>query len=317
MGTLFSHNLSEEDVILRRKGCWSLQYSSLGPEEQDRFHRLVQSAELSTTQPSNARTFDSCFEEFRVRAKLEANVDWAAESVFWSAYAHIPGLKVIRRQMDNGLCHMLAPFVLHHYLRCIATNKPARTVNVSKYMNSLRGKQLERYLFHRGRECARSVLDRLCEYEGGFTPLNYDSQTGCCEDIGRMDKLYELVTVDRLPLLVTMRVDPEFRDLGRVSYLDKHFDESSCKRNAEYHSMLIVGARVDKTTRPPQKVYLLQGWWEGKYFAEASLHYMAYCHGKVGVIRKIADLPPCITDDAGLEYAETTMDSADCNDWET
>ena len=120
-----------------------------------------------------------------------------------------------------------------------------------------------------------------------------------CEEI--------LQNVSLKPALVsTFKVYDDFLESKEVSFSGK--PKTNTKR-PQMHSMVLIGARKSATG---EYFFLLQNWWEGRYFIEFSGEYMSHCDPKITFVTKAItrklELSTYVCD---ALYAETSADAAE------
>lgn len=228
------------------------------------------------------------------------------ENLFWTQFNVEQNKRVlVIRKQNSGLCYLHAPVVLEHYLIAISTDcENASMIDIGFYeANLLEGDQLK---------------DFLLKDEGGGSVVTLRNICGLrLEDIDRKhiphptDPAFVVVCegilekVANTPALVSnFTVYEEFSIADKFSYdgvPNEHIGTTKLQR----HAMVLIGAR--KTVE--QKYYfLLQNWWENKYFVEVSAEYMYHCEGSINFVRKP------ITRSNNLQtnmasYAETSIDA--------
>jgi hypothetical protein len=109
------------------------------------------------------------------------------------------------------------------------------------------------------------------------------------------------------PALISgFKVYSDFLAADRVSFsgIPEPFDPA---RSPEMHSMVLIGARK---TLSGDYFFLLQNWWEGRYFIEVSGEYLYYSEAKITFVEKAVtrkfELTSLLTD---ALYAETSADA--------
>jgi hypothetical protein len=246
--------------------------------------------------------FDGEFDKFHKKVGHNA---WQADAsiIFFRRYPSIVGLKVLRRQL-SGLCFMHAPVVLQHYLVAIETGATnVEMIDVASYIGQFRkgsallfhikenfGGNAEQFMreinYHVNLETDRvSIPDVSASY---FSSI--------CED------LMSYLTLK--PALVSnFRVDDLF-----LTSEDCSFSTTSDSRYIGNHAMVLIGMR-----RCPDKkfMFLLQNWWEKKFFIEVSASYMKNSDARITMFKSpIPRIPtnfPCVR----AIYAETSVDQCD------
>lgn len=223
-------------------------------------------------------------------------------AIFFHRYPHVPNLKVLRRQM-SGLCFMHAPVVLQHVMVGIFCGKDYKfeMLDVASYIrSSWRGEAMLQYLlFDNGgsslafmREINRHVNLKLCSYV--IPDLSSQLFKVVCEEI--MSRLRH-----RPALVSNFHIDETFMR-GGVSFLEGNVDHHALKG---MHAMMLIGCRKNAQG---EFVFLMQNWWNNRYFIEVSAAYLESARSTITFIDN--DIPyipesfPVVFD----LYAETSID---------
>ena len=182
-------------------------------------------------------------------------------------------------------------------------------INIGKYVASvMSGDNLTNFLFQDKGGNSVETLDTICSLteddkeivripDKGKYPLFYKE---VCEEI--------LLNISLKPALVSsFKVYSDFLNSKNVRFSGK--PKTSDPKCPERHSMVLIGAR--KSTAG-EYFFLLQNWWEGRYFIEVSGEYMSHCDAmitfvKKAIIRKL-ELSTFI---CNALYAETSADAAE------
>lgn len=247
--------------------------------------------------------FDDVFDAF-----VDKHPAWAMDSdedvaLFFRTRQHIPNLKVIRRQM-SGLCFMHAPVVLQHYLVALyqGVDYDLKMIDVASFIrNTWRGEALLQYLLYDNggssisfmREINRHVDLEVCNY---VIPSPASSLfSAVCQEI--LERLRH-----RPALVSNFHIDQRFMRDGGVSFLEGRVDHSSLKG---MHAMVLIGGRKNKEG---EFVFLMQNWWNNRYFIEVSAAYFESARSTIAFIDSdisyIPDSFPVVFD----LYAETSVD---------
>ena len=232
-------------------------------------------------------------------------------NIFWNQFSpsQIGRVMVIRKQ-NSGLCYLHAPVVYEHYLIAIATDcSNCGIINIGKYEDYLlTGDDLTNFLLQDKGGNSLETLDKICnltedDRDSIRIPdknkhANYYAQV--CEEI--------LQNVSLKPALVsTFKVYDDFLETKKVSFSGK--PKTSNTKHPQMHSMVLIGARKSITG---EYFFLLQNWWEGRYFIEVSGEYMYYCDPKITFVKKAftrnLELSTFICD---ALYAESSADAAE------
>ena len=100
----------------------------------------------------------------------------------------------------------------------------------------------------------------------------------------------------------------DFVNTKEVSFSGKPIRTENTNRTRQ-HSMVLIGARKSASG---EYFFLMQNWWEGRYFVEFSGEYMYHCDPKITFVDKEInrnlELLPFICD---AVYTETSADAAE------
>ena len=246
----------------------------------------------------------------------------AGEHVFWMRFEDRPEFKqnsinemlVIRKQ-SSGVCYLHASIVLEHYLIALGTNGRNRgMIDIGSYIaTTLGATDLEGFLFSGHSGNAQRTLIRLC----GLSEDDHSPVT--LPDPHRLKAAFDLMCADIYnnvrykPYLVSnFKVYNHFMAEGQYSY--SMADISTAEERQTHsttalsaHSMLLIGARKDAHG---QYYFLLQNWWDSKYFIEVTAEYLYYCRANMMYVTK--DINSRRADLSVYTYvspyAETTVD---------
>lgn len=306
-----------EKQFLQKRGIDHQQsnVSKWRPEQITRLRRIM-SGDATKSNPirdnndySRYRT-NSIIQEIRFEdvfgAFLKTHPQWDSScsdvALFFRSYPHIPNICVIRRQM-SGLCFMLGPTVLQHFLVALFQGKDyeLKMIDVASYIrNTWRGDALLQYLLHDNGGSSLSFMreiNRHVELHVSNYMLPSPSSTlfaSTCQEI--MDRL------EKRPALVSnFHIDDNFMR-GGVSFLTGQVDHKSLKG---MHAMVLIGCRK---TKEGSFVFLMQNWWHNRYFIEVSDVYFESARCAITFIDSdisyIPDSFPVVYD----QYAETNVD---------
>ncbi len=215
--------------------------------------------------------------------------------VFWNNdnYQTIENLKILRRQRPR-LGSMIAPIVLMHYMISINSNGAyTQTLDTSKYTNYIKkGEQLEEFL--------ERALHNKASNEFSYTMMKEMMKIED-SDISKIGEIsdYGPILLKKLahyPAIISaFTVYNQFLDEPRIY---KYHHKLPGEVVHGYHSLLLIGARRDAISG--EYFYLLQNFWEGKYFVEVSGKYLDSVKPAIVmfVTKKISNYPP--------EYADLT-----------
>ena len=168
--------------------------------------------------------------------------------------------------------------------------------------NLLDGSGLESFLSKDEGGVSKRMLQDICglelEHLDTFYmhPPNNSLYDAVCDEI--------IGLVANAPALVSnFTVYKEFFIAGKFCYDGK--PTVGADEKLERHAMVLIGARK---SRDKKYYFLLQNWWESKYFIEVSGECMYYCGGAITFINKpfarTSNLPTYIA-----SYAETSIDT--------
>lgn len=232
--------------------------------------------------------------------------------LFWSQLEEMeldPNFRInealVIRKQNSGYCYLHAPVVLEHYLVIIATQgKALDMINIGKYeAQFLDGDKIQEFIMNPLGGNARTFLQDLCTlYNKDLImttlPDPIDSPEifkRVCEDI--------LIKVADKPFLVSgFEIHSNFLVQEKFSFIMDDVVEERCIGT---HSMLLIGVRKNELGK---YYFLLQNWWESKFFIEVSSEYFQYCNGSLTWVNKVItqhakDLPLYVA-----SYAETCLD---------
>ena len=231
--------------------------------------------------------------------------------LFWTQFdtEQCERIMVIRKQ-TSGLCYLHAPVVMEHYLIAIATaGENSSTYDIGKYeAHVLTGDCLVNFLLKDEGGSSQNTLKELC----GLTEVD-------TKHFHIPDKEDDLIysntcqiifeRVAQSPALIsTFRVYPEFHQTDAVSFSCIPQQDVTMTR-IPMHSMVLIGAR--KTTSGDY-FFLLQNWWEGRYFIEVSGEYLHHCQAEITFVKKAItrkrELATLLCD---ALYAETSADASE------
>lgn len=263
---------------------------------------------LMTSDKELNESFEAEFNKF-----LKHAPEWAFTKndennvIFWNNdnYQTIENLKILRRQRSR-LGSMIAPVVLMHFMISINSNGAyTQTLDISKYTNYIKkGEQLEEFieeaLRNKAGEFSYAVMKEMMQLEDSDI-----SKIGEISDYGPI----LLKKLAHYPAIISaFTVYSQFLDEPRI-YKYHHKLPGEMVRG--YHSLLLVGARRDLTSG--EYYYLLQNFWEGKYFIEVSGEYLDSVKPAIVmfVTKKISNYPPEYADLTNNYLSAETLDMSD------
>ena len=240
----------------------------------------------------------------------ERNVDLQCEEIvhlFWEQLSEDKwaSLLILRKQ-NSGLCHLHAPIVLEHYLIAISTHcEVCSSIDIGLYESDLlSGESLVELLVKNKSGNSQKTLKDICKLQEHQTKRyampDKDELPAAYAEI--CEKVF--MRVRNEPALVSgFTVFPDFNDATKVSFVGlPNFGDSD-----EKHSMVLIGARKSTTG---DYFFLLQNWWDTKYFVEVSGDCMYHCGAVITFVNvPISRRADLVTYTAS--YAETCVDTAE------
>lgn len=234
-------------------------------------------------------------------------------NLFWSKYTPEQNEKmlVIRKQQNSGLCYLHGPVVLEHYLVSIASGCKINTsINVGKCGDFLlRGNKLEDFLFRDEGGSSEDTLSDICNVR------SYDTDHIFIPDIVTFpDSYIEMCNAvlnyvaDQPALVSKFNVHKDFQFSDLVSFSGSPDTKNEVIKNA-MHSMVLIGARK---SLKGEYFFLLQNWWDGKYFVEVTGEYMYRCRASITFVTKpLTRRPELMSIQCEALYAETSADACE------
>lgn len=159
------------------------------------------------------------------------------------------------------------------------------TIDIGKYGNHLlSGSDLEDFLTKGIGGNSVRTLQSICNLNDSelltfMIPHKDTLPTSYAEICG---KLLERVS-DQPALVSAFKVFNELKNQGHVSFSSSSYEVGSDGVSNVMHSMVLIGARKSSLG---EYFFLLQNWWEGKYFIEVSGEYMHRCSAMITFVRK-------------------------------
>ena len=149
----------------------------------------------------------------------------------------------------------------------------------------LSGKHLVNFILEDKRGSSRETLKELC----GLTKVHdVRCYTILCTEDGELYLLtcqlvLELVALS--PALISLfEVYPDFGQTNTVSFSGRPTRKDNVAlSDVETHSMVLIGARKSSEGK---YFFLLQNWWEGRYFIEVSGEYMHHCEAQITFVKE-------------------------------
>jgi hypothetical protein len=248
------------------------------------------------------------------KRKADSQEDGVVVNLFWTQFSaeQQARIMVIRKQ-KSGLCYLHAPVVLEHYLIAIVTGgENSSTYDIGKYeAYMLSGEHLLNFILADKGGSSQDTLNELC----GLTD---DSDVKCYTIPAKEDRLLYSVTCEIIlecvalsPALISLfRVYPDFGQTNAVSFSGLPAKQKMVAlSDIARHSMVLIGARK---TSEGEYFFLLQNWWEGRYFIEVSAEYMHHCGAQITFVKKgIIRKKELITFLCEALYAETSADASE------
>jgi hypothetical protein len=210
---------------------------------------------------------------------------------------------VIRRQQNSGLCYMHAPVVLQHYLLSINNiRSEIELIDIPRYLASQK-ELLYKYLKFALSGSSENFLREIYAGDPSFKTNTYTLNPSDYHEILK----HFLWRLQHQPALVSrFQVDQNFQNSQKTSFLDPtDFNGSSIGS----HSMVLIGYRLVTGKDGDEVIFLLQNWWEDRYFIEVSASYFAECGGSITLVTSCSDCIPRSFPKTDAEYAETSTDS--------
>ena len=226
-------------------------------------------------------------------------------NLFWMQFNEEQNRKIlVIRKQNSGLCYLHAPIVLEHYLIAISsvcTN--ASMIDIGLYeANLLDGNNLENFLLKDEGGGSKKTLQDICR-------LKVDELHNVCLPspdssiyVSSCDEILHKVA-DAPALVSCFTVYDEFLLPGKCSYDGVPIEDDNKKYDR--HAMVLIGARKSADQK---YFFLLQNWWENKYFVEVSGEYMSYCGGIVTFVKKAVYRTANFFETYQSDYAETSVD---------
>ena len=213
---------------------------------------------------------------------------------------------LVLRTQNSGLCYLHAPVVLEHYLIAISTNCGVySSIDIGLYESDLlSGESLVEFLVKNRGGNSQKTLKDICKLQ------EHQTKRYAIPDKDELPEAYAqtcekvFMRVSNEPALVSVfTVFPDFKDATKVSFVGlPNFGDSD-----EKHSMVLIGAR--KSTSGDY-FFLLQNWWDTKYFVEVSGDCMYHCGALITFVNvPISRRVDLVTYMAS--YAETCVDTAE------
>ena len=194
---------------------------------------------------------------------------------------------------------MHAPAVLQHYKVARSGNIGRRyeMIDVERYVaNNLEGTSPKDSLAHEGGSSIQflDIITNRASTESFKFP----------KKAANLRKLVAPVIAESLreygPALVSQfHVDKNFAESGKQSFLDDEVGEK-----LGMHAMVMIGYRQ----RGDEYVFLLQNWWEGRYFIEVSESYLAQADANIVFITEDLTEIPANLPTINEPYMETDAD---------
>ena len=229
-------------------------------------------------------------------------------NLFWKQFSveQQARIMVIRKQ-KSGLCYLHAPVVLEHYLIAIATEgKNSSTYDIGKYKAFV-----SNFILEDTGGSSRDTLNELC----GLTKVgDVKCYTIPDKEDGHLYSATCQLILERValsPALISLfHVYPDFGQTNEVSFSGvPALNDNVAQSDVERHSMVLIGARK---TSEGEYYFLLQNWWEGRYFIEVSGEYFHHCQAQITFVKKVITRKCELTSFLSEAlYAETSADASD------
>ena len=296
--TLQWEHLEEEDEKNNRSG--GTGGLTDGTSSCSRAARLVNG---DTTDGEGEFTLQDKFKEFT--KKYPAWGDAKKSYVFWRDFPAVEHISaddlMVARVQESGLCYLLAPIVLQHYLvTCGSGGTEHQMINAGKFI----AKEFT----------ARQIFDHLTKEDGG------PSQRFAMQIMGLHWNELEVADIREnlfLPTTEVLAARLKKYGVGLVSYMhaDSNFNDGTDKcsyldddsnPDGGGHAMVVVGHR----THAGRHIFLLQNWWRNKQLIEVSAEYMAKSKAQVQFVTKNLEHIPETFPTIEASYAVTSVDKS-------
>jgi hypothetical protein len=233
------------------------------------------------------------------------NIFWASQSEEWRK-----NVLIIRKQ-TTGMCFLTAVFVFEHYMMASCTNKGIKsTYDVGKYeAATLKGEVLEKFLLQAKLNSTTSVLTSLCRLQDeDLSPMTLSPDPELRDQNVIVSEYILRHVANRPAILAQVKAADMANSTERVVFTDPPPNQPDEIR----HAMVLIGARRDENG---EYFFLVQNWWESRYFMELSGRYLAACDAKIIFLRKNIILERKEVFNGLLNdavFAETCADASEC-----
>ena len=290
--TLQWKHLEEEDKRNGRSGGTG----GLTDKGASRCSRATCLVDGDTTDGEGEFKLQDKFKEFT--KKYPAWGDAEKSYVFWRDFPAVKHISaddlMVARVQESGLCYLLAPIVLQHYLvTCGSGGTEHQMINAGKFI-------AEEFT-------AGQILDHLTKEDGGSSERFAKQIMGLHENeleifLPTTELLAATLKKYGVGLVSYMLADSNFNDgTDKCSYLDDDY-----KGNGGGHAMVVVGHR----THAGRHIFLLQNWWRNKQLIEVSAEYMAKSKAQVQFVTKKLEHIPKTFPTIEASYAVTSVDKS-------
>ena len=258
--------------------------------------RAIRFVDGDTTDGVGEFKLQDKFKEFT--KKHPAWGDAKKSYVFWRDFPAVKDISaddlMVARVQESGLCYLLAPIVLQHYLvTCGSGGTEHQMINAGKFI-------AEEFT-------ARQILDHLTKEDGGSSQRFAQQIMGLRPSelkifLPTTEVLAATLKKYGVGLVSYMLADSNFNDgTDKCSYLDDDF-----KDNGGGHAMVVVGHR----THEGRHIFLLQNWWRNKQLIEVSAEYMEKSQAQVHFVTKNLEHIPKTFPTIEASYAVTSVDKS-------
>ena len=232
-------------------------------------------------------------------------------NLFWSKYTfkEKEEMLIIRKQQNSGPCYLHGPVVLEHYLVSIASGcKITSSIDVGKCNNFLlRGDKLANFLVNDEGGDSEDTLLNICNLS------HCDKKNFSIPDVIDLPDVYIGIcnrvlnyVADQPALVSQFKVHKDFQSSNLVSFTGSPDSGNEVIRHA-MHCMVLVGARK---SLKGEYFFLLQNWWDGKYFVEVTGEYMHNCGAMITFITEpVTRRDELMSIQCEALYAETCADA--------
>jgi hypothetical protein len=252
------------------------------PFGYEKLNRLMEGDVTKVKIDGEENYFDVCFDDFTKQAPQWSRAQAAEYSdVFHTFFDDFNSedrrkILIIRRQI-GGICYLHAVVTFEHYLSALLSQgEITTTIDVGKYGGfALHGRELRQFLL---RNEGGNAIDTLC------TLVNLDpTQDLITYSIPNTKAAAKLYADTCNNILMRARAQPALVSNMKIADIygstDVVFTEAPRGLPGRpRHSLVLIGARKGKDG---EYYFLLQNWWESRYFIEVSGQYLSQCDARI------------------------------------